>query len=365
MPVYKCIMAVRPDVVVYIYSKDSEPEYRRICSMVEFEEDRQEPLDAVDPFAIRTRTESLLEKYQEDHITLNITGGLKSWAYFFTTSFVGRKNVDVLYLDQNNILWNYTKMSGADAGVHIDMQTSFRLTGNPLVKYSDLSTYTEDDDRVAQELEKLRCFNYTEFTSLLSTLSKEDSHNLKNNQKGAVETRAFSSVKWEKSRTDGREDVQIHLRKGMNSSELSLNSEHAVSLAFNTGWFEFKVARLLSKWHEAINVYLNCTFPYAPNLDRNEVDIIVETKSRLLFVECKTQVYNSTDIDKFSTVVRRYGGNASMALFVTESPMASMPQDKCRSSDILLFSLKDEKKQLRKHKDLFDMLDSSLNKIRK
>ena len=68
---------------------------------------------------------------------------------------------------------------------------------------------------------------------------------------------------------------------------------------------------------------MNCKFladvnepRLAEKFPKNEIDIIVDTGDKALFIECKTNIYNATDIDKFYTAVRNYGGSGSKALFV-------------------------------------------------
>ena len=85
---------------------------------------------------------------------------------------------------------------------------------------------------------------------------------------------------------------------------------------------------------------MNCVFPLKPGFSKNEVDIIVNTEIKPVFVECKTSVYDSTDVDKFATVVSNYGGAACKALFVTELPMHDLASTKCKESGIATFSLK-------------------------
>ena len=63
----------------------------------------------------------------------------------------------------------------------------------------------------------------------------------------------------------------------------------------------------------------------------------MNTGSKLIFVECKTQVYNSTDVDKFNSAVRNYGGLGSRPLFVTLNPMSSDAKEKCMDHGITTF----------------------------
>lgn len=96
---------------------------------------------------------------------------------------------------------------------------------------------------------------------------------------------------------------------------------------------------------------------------KNEVDIIVFTKKKALFVECKTKLHNSTDIDKFRTVVRNYGGQSSKALFITDRPMLPLQKENCSESAIITFSIKDSGPN--KEQELFRILNDELSVINK
>ena len=103
---------------------------------------------------------------------------------------------------------------------------------------------------------------------------------------------------------------------------------------------EVKIAKLLSNIYPKENIYMNCRF-INNGTAQNEVDIIINTGNKLLFVECKTQITNTTDIDKFSTVVENYGGKSSKALFITDAKMSESVIRKCDKFNIAHFSLEE------------------------
>jgi hypothetical protein len=71
------------------------------------------------------------------------------------------------------------------------------------------------------------------------------------------------------------------------------------------------------QWKRAKQIWLNTELTQWDNeRTLNEIDIIVETGEKLLFVECKTQVYDATDVDKFNNAVKSYGGVASKRIFL-------------------------------------------------
>lgn len=136
-----------------------------------------------------------------------------------------------------------------------------------------------------------------------------------------------------------------------------------MSLAFNSGWFEFKVAKWLSAWDKSREICMNCKFPFKEKVDKNETDIIVNTGSKVLFVECKTQIANATDIDKFRSVIKGYGGMGSKGLFVTDAKMSDVAKQKCEEHGILSFSLQDEHLGMSSEKALQHLLESELYSI--
>ena len=175
-----------------------------------------------------------------------------------------------------------------------------------------------------------------------------------------------SYIRWKKKEDNQLDDVvDIYLQKknGTSKSE-RIASLHAISLVFNSGWFEYKVAKMLSTWDKAKEICMNCHFPFRANVDKNETDIIVNTGTKLLFVECKTQITHTTDIDKFRSVVKGYGGTGSKGLFVTLAKMSDIARKKCEENNILSFSMEDAARwHIAPEKALSMLLDNELFNI--
>lgn len=96
---------------------------------------------------------------------------------------------------------------------------------------------------------------------------------------------------------------------------------------------------------------------------KNEIDIIVNTGQKLLFVECKTMLQNSTDIDKFRTAVKNYGGLGSKSIFITENEMTPLQKEKCEESGIPYFSFNYKDGTKKTVDDLFAQLEQELFNI--
>lgn len=86
---------------------------------------------------------------------------------------------------------------------------------------------------------------------------------------------------------------------------------------------------------------MNCIFPFDSHIDKNEIDIIVETDKKAIFVECKTQITKPSDIDKFRSAVKNYGGTSTTGLFISEGKLGSDIKAKCADNSLQCFSLND------------------------
>ena len=343
-PVYHGIVATNPDRVVYIYSKNTEYVFKKLKSLVRVPVDEIPALDTTDPIKISECARMLSDRYCDDDVTLNISSGLKTWSHLFGIVFDKLPNAAVVYMDQNNKLWNYKTMQCTDDFV-FDMDLLFILYDNELTHYRKFSDYTDDDTDVAMRLEEARRYNHRNFVKLTTVLSKDWAGQLNNQKQGCFEVDYNNFVEWNKP-----DHVRLTLWNNRRpSEEWELESPHAVDLTFNSGWFEYKIARMLSHWQYAREIRMNCIFPPIETKDKsnavkfpkNEIDIIVDTGTKILFVECKTQINNSTDIDKFNTAVKNYGGMGSKALFITDTRMNEIQKEKCRESHIIPFSLQD------------------------
>lgn len=362
-PVYNGIKATNPDKVVFVHSTDSLKALNALVKEIDvpYEAVQLSPTEAVE---IQRIVEKMAAQYAEDEVTVNISSGPKSWSHLFGSMFQSKENATVVYMDQNNVLWNYRTMQGLQ-DFEFDMHTHFRLYGNSIENnYKKFSDYTDADVEAMKKIEEIRNFDFQIFNALLTVLDKQNQHTLRNGKHGKFEHGSGSYVEWEKTTEQQVGFVRVFIvKKNGRSKEVKFESPNAVDLAFNSGWFEFKVAKMLSAWDKCKEICLNCKFPFKERVDKNETDIIVNTGSKILFVECKTQINNTTDIDKFRSVIKNYGGMGSKGLFVTDAKMTEVAKAKCEEHGILSFSLKDEHLGLSDEKALQVLLESELYNI--
>lgn len=349
-PVYQGIIYSNPDKVVFIYSHESRdavillkdeiavPSEMRLFHPVELDE-------------IERKVKLCAKQFEQDEVCINISSGTKAWAYCFIREFADKPNASLLYVDQNALLWDLKENTSQK--VHFDMEAQFRLRGNPLTRFKRFADYNDEDMKVLHKIEELRSFSPGDFNMLTDMFE--------NNTNQTEQTLPNGSyLQWDKR----SRSFSMCLRKndGRNNCHI-LSSPNVRQLLLNTGWFEYKIAKMLSEWDKSREIRLNCEFFAKTNAPKNEVDIIIDVGNKVLFVECKTKLTKPTVIDKFRSVVTSYGGMSSKAIFITDEPMNNTAKEKCKGHNILTFSLKEPHLNMSNEQALFLLLDSELFNI--
>ena len=279
--------------------------------------------------------EALREEYCGDEVTVNLTSGTKLWTLAFFRVFSNHNDTRFIYVDQTNLMVDI--MSKESHQCDIDKQTRFELYGTPLTDFYSINEYTDEDKYVMKEIEKIRKINKKAFTKMTNGVTKEI---LKDeNEKSDLES--GSSIEWDYVTKWAR--ITLLGLRDMVTKELQ--SEHLFEILFNAGWFELKTALEFKRIPNVKDIWMNCKFTDSDGNAKNEIDVIVDLGTRLLFVECKTMVYDVTDIDKFRSALRNFSGTSSTGIFVTyEKPNENTQEryqhamEKCIDNDIQTFN---------------------------
>lgn len=299
------------DLIVAICSKMSEDEAQRI---LDFFPDTQKHF-------IKCSTDNLQEIEQVAaeiskicegwQVTLNLTGGPKLWTISFYGALSHQANTRVIYLDQNNKL---TDLQTKETQIlNIDKETRFKLHGSPINSYTNLEDYTEEDLMVAEAIRDLRQINPKVFHELTGSVGQD----CKTNGYKKQAEKQNGLVKYHP--TSNQIEIELH-GYGANAKkkvEKTFSAPHVFEIVFNSGWCELIIADKISTSPLVEDVWMNCKFTASNGRDKNEIDIIVDLGAKLLFVECKTMIYDTTDVDKFRSATRNFSGTSTGLLFVT------------------------------------------------
>ena len=348
IPVYQGIMASNPEKIIFIHTSQSQEVVSRLKMIVKDKITEFIRLSPTDPQKIRQCAQDLASKYAQDEVSLNITGGPKSWTYLFGIIFEKQERCTIFYIDQNNDLWDYTDISQKKTDFP-DMKTLFILQGTkPPTQYTDFKNYSSQDQKVVNNILELRKINEDIFFALIAKAKKYTNVN-------EVCVRDCT-LRWNKE----EKQFEIKLKRGKDVIQKTLKSKHVRNLLLSAGWFEYQVATILARWEHTKTIWTNCVFPSEQTQAKNEIDIIVDTGIKLLFVECKTQIFDNTDIDKFKSATENYGGKGCKTLFVTEALMKDTAKEKCKDNHIPTFSFRNYPKDTVAEHELFKLLNKEL-----
>lgn len=357
MPVYLGINEFDPDVIVLIHSEGTRVLTERIAAEYQGKT-RMLCIDPVDMPQIQTKVDKLLDEFKDDEVSVNLTGGTKPWAIAFALHAQGRQNVNLIYVDQNCTFYDYTKGAKWQSSNVLSLQQLMRINGQIAKSHNSLSSYDDDDLDTLATVKSLRKKAPADFNAL-TIPDKSWRRTLEGGNEGFHDLKDGSYIEWKK--TEDYVHIVMHAKWVWIDKELE--SPNVMHIVFNSGWFEYEVAEMLSHWSHAKEVWLNVVYPYREGQAKNEIDIVINTGVKLLMVECKTQIFDNTDIDKFHTAVKNYGGMGCKSLFITESHMKDAAKEKCADSQVMAFCLNDYSSQAEAQKKLFAMLDKELFNI--
>lgn len=298
----------------------------------------------------------------EHSITVNLSGGTKPWSMQLLNIFAGKENAKCVFIDQNNYIWDmacYERHKFEHTNLSLD--DKFALYGVRATHRTSLEQFDSADFDAVKKIEKLYRRNSFALRELTKKIEEDDANHI-------IQKHYFNpNYRGCHIKRLGENDYECTFEHHISGSKISVkfSSPHATNLLLNTGWFEIKVAKLLSQWHRASRVWVNTTINYYSTDDpANEIDIIVETRQdKLLFVECKTQIYHNTDIDKFNNAIKSYGGLGSKRVFITMNTMKELPKTKCEALRIPTFTTRDIEKDNLNKQNFFDALDKYMDTI--
>lgn len=358
VPVAKCILDDKPQQVIIICSQQTKESadiikdfVRTKLKGVSFE---TPVFDPSDPLRINQQISDTAKKIKSgSDITINLTGGTKHWSILFYKYFLDKPNVKFILLDQNDNVDDLQTYERKKTESQLDLKEILWLNGIYVEKGLNITDYNDEDLKVLSQIKAMRKFDPAHFNDLVVDMSNHgDRTTVTANQNQ-------NYLSWDKEKKTFT--CKMTKKKGA-SKTWTLSSPNVRTLLLNTGWFEFEVAHLLQQWPAAKQIILNCKLRPAANTTGsilNEIDIIVQTGSKLLFVECKTQISDATDVDKFNNAGRNYGGLSAKHAFFTLVKMKVMAQNKCKQAKIPFFCVEDidteEKKQ-----NVFRKLDNHM-----
>lgn len=336
-PVYQGIVHMQPDQVILVCSQETINVADDIRSQLPSYTDDDvmtyvlSDTDLGEMYKIAETIENVLPN--DISISLNVTGGMKLWSIIFNQVICQkRKDCHSFFIGQDGTFFDLSNKT-SKGKVAFGMDTQFRILGHHLDEYMLYSDYTSADFEVLDQVLKIALSHtkgkyFTNVTAIFLEKYKDTFGNV-SLEKDFEVSYSLNKLAWHAS--------SKKFECTLGNLYTVFTSEHVERIVLNTGWFELYVARYIAQIYDSKDIRMNCVFRSMGNIPKNEIDIIVNTGSKLIFVECKTQIFNITDVDKFRSAVRNYGGLGSKPLFVTYYLMKPEGLEKCKEHRISTF----------------------------
>lgn len=358
MPVHMGLADRSYDIKLFIHSNKTEVDAKEINASGGYHAGLDN-LDPVNYAATLLKAKALYKCYKDDEVFVNITSGTKPWSIGFVTEALPYSNVHPFYVDQNNVYYDIKTGEKHVIECNYGIEKMLKLQKEYAEQKTLFSDYTTEDNETLKQIKKAREINIDTFNQLSIF-----------NLNGSVEKTNFpikykdgSFVDYDKKTNIIRLFIRTH--SGKYSNNFIFSSPHSKDLFFTSGWFEYEVASALNKIPSIDEIWLNVIFKNVNNNAKNEIDIICKVGNRLLFVECKVQIKNNIDIDKFASAVDNYGGLSAMGLFVVRDKLTRESEEKCLDNDILSFSMKGNPNSSNVVNELRQLIENNVNQINK
>lgn len=327
LPVFIGIREFKSSKVYLILSEESEYQMARI-------KNTNPKLQIVgivcDPFdftSIKAKLEMIISENQHSEIiSLNLTGGTKIML-LAAQSVVDGKKVKGYYLNQDYTFLEIPSYNKFMASTSLKIQDFFNLNGHHQYSFKIDADYTREDYLMATEIGNYSLDNNRAFRQITKLI--RDKYKILPNT-GSENISSILRIEWDNN------TIKIFLR---NKLKYTFRSQHIYELFFKGLWWELIVFSEVSKWEKAKEILLGFEIQYRSDntISKNEIDILVNTGNRLIFIECKSGYVKQEDINKMRIVKQTYGGAISKSILVCRYRPAATIVEKCKELEIEVF----------------------------
>lgn len=330
LPIYVGIKEFSPDKIHFIVSKESIESLNNLMPMVTCISHNEYRCNAFDFYEIKTVCEKIIQKINpEDSITFNLTGGTKIMV-LACQAIIHEKGLNGFYINQDDTFLVLPTYERKNINYELSTKEFFDISGHSTYNYKTINDFTDEDIKSAEKIKNfanndsrykliIGAFRRKYFNKSDSFLSK-GTELINNNLK----------VIWDQT------SVNIEYN---NKNILRVNSKIVHDLLFKAVWWELIVAKEITnaKNYKELFLGFELTFKSDKLVTKNEIDILINTGKKLIFIECKSGLVKQEDINKMKIVKQTYGGVIAKSILVCRELPSQSIIEKCKELDIELF----------------------------
>lgn len=330
LPIYLGIKEFIPDRVHFIVSNESKNNITKLKSLLSGIITSEYNCNAFDFYSIKGVCEKIIEKINpDDEVVFNLTSGTKIMV-LAAQAIIHEKNLRGFYINQDDSYLELPIYQKKQIQTQLTIQEFFDVSGHHFFSAKKLNDYNIADYKMAHLIETFASTD-NRYTKITSVLRKK--YNDKHNKIPLTGKEIFDSglvINW---------SSQSIIISNNGKTLYNFNSPCIIDLFFNAAWWELLVAEEVGKWIKAKEILIKCELPFASDKQttKNEIDILLNTGKKLIFVECKSGNVKQEDINKMKVIKQTYGGIISKSILVSRFIPSTTIIEKCNELDIELF----------------------------
>tara|TARA_R110002072_G_scaffold92432_3_gene205722 strand:+ start:2719 stop:3813 length:1095 start_codon:yes stop_codon:yes gene_type:complete len=350
LPVYIGFLERKPQVVHILYTKETVRLKTRLVKHFNGVKIFDYQADPYDYDSIQEIITNIICHNEGAIFELNLTSGTKLMALASQQVF---QNLDSFsfYIDQKQNIIDISNGAKSKISSSISTKIFLSLSGHNSYTSNTLKSYSRAELELAKDIFELRKnkSGIGELFKLFRVLGVDS------NASNFKYYDAKYKIHWQNKNLS------------VKAPRFNLNShgENAFQILTTGLWWELIVSLVVKDWKSAKDVHMSLAIKSSQNdkLDKNEIDILLNTGQNILFLECKAGIVTQSDINKIRTVSKFYGGISSKSILVSFFKPKEHLIEKCQDLDIEIFYIQESSTKQNDIRTILTKLDRILTKI--
>ena len=350
LPVYTGIIERQPNIVHILYTKETVRLKNRLIKNVSGCKIFSYQVEPYDYGSIEDTVTQIICDNEKASFELNLTSGTKLMALASQEVF---KTLECFsfYIDQKGNLINISNGKSEKLEKNISTKNFLLLSNHNTFSSTSLKAFSNEDLKLANQILELRK-SKSGISELFKLFRAQD---VKSECTSFTYKNKIISIDWN----------GIHLKVCAPKFNIESNGTNAFKILSSGLWWELIVASAISSWKSAREVHMSLAIKSNADskLDKNEIDILINTGQKILFIECKSGKVTQSDINKMRAIGKFYGGISSKSILVSYYKPKPELIEKCQDFGIELFFVQELNKKDVHLNTISKKLDNMISKI--
>lgn len=350
LPVYTGIIERQPDVVHILYTKETVRLKNRLIKNISGCKINSYQVEPYNYNSIEDTVTKIICDNEKALFELNLTSGTKLMALASQEVF---KTLECFsfYIDQNENLIDIANGKSVKLEKNISTKNFLSLSNHDTFSSTSLKSFSEGEKKLANSILDLRKSKsgIAELFKLFRVL------NVDSESKNFSYKNKKYNIKWDGNNLNVSAPKFLLESKGKKSFKI-----------LTTGlWWEIIISSAISTWKSAREIHMSLVIKSNTNnrSDKNEIDILINTGHKILFIECKSGKVIPSDINKMRAIGKLYGGISSKSILVSFYKPPADLIERCQDFGVELFYLEEFNKKHIQLNTISKKLDYMLSKI--